>query len=116
MGLSRPRLVFIEHKVFAPAFAALLVLAGCGGKSDPEVIPLEQRPVEYRGAYAICSIGSVRYIAQRYGIEEATPEAVADVAAQAVGATSKNSAELARAGCLEAIAARDARGPGNETP
>jgi hypothetical protein len=96
--------------------AALVVLAGCGGKHEPKVIPLEQRPVEYRGAYAICSIGSVRYIADRYGIDEATPEAVADVAAKAVGATSKDSARLARAGCLEAIAARDARGPGNETP
>jgi hypothetical protein len=100
----------------APALAALLLLTGCGGKDEPDVIPLDHRPVEYRGAYAICSIGSVRYIAERYGIEEATPEAVADVAAQAVGATSKDSAELARAGCLEAIAARDARGPGNETP
>jgi len=55
-------------------------------------------------------------VAQRYGVEDATPEAVADAAARAVGATSKQSAELARAGCLEAIAARDARGPGNETP
>lgn len=101
----------------ALALAGLVVLTGCGAKAaEPKVVPLEQRPVEYRGAYAICSIGSVRYIADRYGIDEATPEAVADVAAQAVGATSKDSAKLARAGCLEAIAARDARGPGNETP
>jgi hypothetical protein len=99
----------------APALA-VVALAGCGGEDEPEVIPLGQRPVEYRGAYAICSIGSVRYIAERYGVDEATPEAVADAAAHAVGATSEDSAELARAGCLEALAARDARGPGNETP
>ena len=95
---------------------AALALAGCGGEDEPEVIPLNERPVEYRGAYAICSIGSVAYVAQRYGVEEATPAAVADAAAKAVGATSENSAKLARAGCLEAIAARDARGPGNEIP
>jgi hypothetical protein len=95
---------------------AALALAGCRGEDEPEVIPLNERPVEYRGAYAICSIGSVAYVAQRYGVEEATPAAVADAAAKAVGATSENSAKLARAGCLEAIAARDARGPGNEIP
>ena len=99
----------------APVLAAL-ALTGCGGGDEPELIPLNERPVEYRGAYAICSIGSVRYIAERYGVDEATPEAVAEAAAKAVWATSEDSAELARAGCLEAIAARDARGPGNETP
>ena len=98
------------------AALAALALAGCRGEDEPEVIPLNERPVEYRGAYAICSIGSVAYVAQRYGVDEATPSAVADAAAKAVGATSKSSARLARAGCLEAIAARDARGPGNEIP
>lgn len=102
-------------RVLAPALA-VLALASCGGGDATPAIPLHERPVEYRGAYAICSIGSVSYIADRYGINEATPEAVADVAADAVGATSAQSAELARAGCLEAIAARDARGPGNESP
>ncbi|HXH89031.1 MAG TPA: hypothetical protein VNI55_10565 [Gaiellaceae bacterium] len=99
----------------APLLGAL-ALAGCGSDDPETVIPLRDRPVEYRGAHAICSIGSVTYVAQRYGVDEATPEAVAAAAARAVGATSKQSAELARAGCLEAIAARDARGPGNETP
>lgn len=104
------------YSALAPALAAL-ALSGCGRNDDPTtVIPLQERPVEYRGAYAICSIGSVRYVAERYGVVEATPGAVADAAATAVGATSKRAADLARAGCLEAIAARDARGPGNETP
>lgn len=99
----------------APLLGAL-ALTGCGGTDSETVIPLRDRPVEYRGAYAICSIGSVAYVARRYGVDEDTPEAVADAAAKAVGATSERSAGLARAGCLEAIAARDARGPGNETP
>ena len=99
------------------AGVAVLLLAGCGGADEPAP-PLDVRaqPVEYRGAYAICSIGSVAYVAARYGVSEATPEAVAEAAAKAVGSTSPNSAELARRGCIDAIAARAPRGPGNEAP
>ena len=101
----------------AVSFAALL-LAGCGGDEESEPPPLDVRaqPVEYRGAYAICSIGSVAYVAARYGVSEPTPEAVAEAAAKAVGFTSTKSAELARRGCLDAIAARAPRRPGNEAP
>jgi len=101
-------------RLLAPAFVAL-ALVGCR-EGEEEAIPLHERPVEYRGAYAICSIGSVAYVAHRYGVDEATPEAIADAAARAVDATSEQAAKRARAGCLEAIAARDARGPGNESP
>ena len=99
------------------AAVAALVLAGCGGGDEPPApLDIRSQPVEYRGAYAICSIGSVRYIAQRYGVAEPTPEAVADAAAKAVGSTSPESAKHARRGCLDAIAARAPRRPGNEAP
>ena len=100
------------------AFALVaLMLAGCRADDEPEPpVDIRAQPVEYRGAYAICSIGSVRYVAQRYGVAEATPEAVADAAAKAVGSTSPQSAEDARRGCLDAIAARAPRQPGNEAP
>ena len=66
------------------AFAiVVLALAGCRGDDEPEPpLDIRSQPVEYRGAYAICSIGSVRYVAQRYGVAEATPEAVADAACE----------------------------------
>lgn len=102
--------------VLALAVAAL-VPAGCRGDDEPPPpVDIRTQPVEYRGAYAICSIGSVRYVAQRYGVSEATPEAVAEAAAKAVGSTSRESAKHARRGCLDAIAARAPRGPGNEAP
>lgn len=95
---------------------ALLVLGGCGGDDAAPIVPLNEQPVAYRGAYAICSIGSVEYVAERYGVKDATPEAVANATASAVGSTSKESAANARRGCLAAIAARNARGPGNQAP
>ena len=101
----------------AAATVAALALAGCRGDDEPEMpLDIRAQPVEYRGAYAICSIGSVRYVAQRYGVAEATAEAVADAAAKAVGSTSAQSAKHARRGCLDAIAARAPRRPGNEAP
>ncbi len=93
----------------------VLVLTGCRDEQPPP-LDIRAQPVEYRGAYAICSIGSVRYVAQRYGVREATPEAVAEAAAKAVSSTSPQSAKLARRGCLDAIAARAPRGPGDEAP
>ena len=96
---------------------AVVALAGCGGDDEPPPpLDIRAQPVEYRGAFAICSIGSVRYVAQRYGVSEATPEAVAEAAAKAVGSTSPQSAKHARRGCLDAIAARAPRAPGNEAP
>ncbi len=93
-----------------------LVLTGCDDDESARPLDIRAQPVEYRGAYAICSIGSVRYVAQRYGVAEATPEAIADAAAKAVGSTSAESANQARRGCLDAIAARAPRTPGNEAP
>ena len=102
--------------LLAPAVTAF-ALAGCGGDDEPAPpLDIRAQPVEYRGAYAICSIGSVKYIAERYGVAEATPDAVADAAAKAVGSTSPESAKQARRGCLDAIAARAPRRPGNEAP
>ena len=103
-------------RLLAPAVAAF-ALAGCRGDDEPAPpLDIRSQPVEYRGAYAICSIGSVRYVAQRYGVAEPTPEAVADAAAKAVGSTSPESAKHARRGCLDAIAARAPRRPGNQVP
>ncbi len=96
---------------------AVLLLTGCISDDEPApLVDIRTQPVEYRGAYAICSIGSVRYVAERYGVSEPTPEAVASATAKAVGSTSADSAKHARRGCLDAIAARDSRGPGNEVP
>ncbi len=96
---------------------AVPLSTGCRNDDEPAPpVDIRAQPVEYRGAYAICSIGSVRYVAERYGVSEQSPEAVARAAAKAVGSPSADSAKHARRGCLDAIAARNSRGPGNEVP
>jgi hypothetical protein len=103
-------------RLIGPVLAAAVV-AGCGGGSDkPPFVPLNERPVDYRGGFYICSVGEVKYVAQRYGVHEATPEAVADAVAAAIAGGSSSAARLARQGCLDALAAQADRKPGQDAP
>lgn len=95
---------------------AAALLAGCGGSSGSTAGSGGATTAgtsgggdasgAYGGGYAICTQGTVAEIASLYGIEKATPAAVAEAIAEALsGGRSKDAADAMR-GCLDAFSAQ----------